>query len=529
MGVLGRVREVFTGDTAGVGDAEVAGLRHAVEVYESRIMQLEQALLEPGWLRMAATAELEFTREGLGNIARLCRLMAIKNPLLRRASALKTYYVFGQGVEISAEDPDVAEVVTEFVDDPKNQQVLFGHDARGTKEKALHTDANVFVACFTHPRTGRVQLRSIPFDQVHDIIYDPQDAEQVWFYERHWTQTVRDPVSGAVSSQLRKALYPDIDHRPPPRERQGMWGGMPVRWDSPVLHVHSNRPEGWRFGVPELYPALDWARAHAEYLDDFRRLVKVLAKLAWKLQGVKGSQLDRAKAKMAQATAEDAPVGQAFVADVGGGQLEPAIRTGGGMKVEPGDARQFALMVSAATDIPETMLLGDPSTGNLATATTLDRPTELAFEDRRKMWVGVYTRLCQYVMDASVKAPAGKLRGVIERDEWSREVVTLRGDASRSINVDWAPIVERSMGDVIKALVGSANGANAIEGMPWQVILRTALVALDVDDPDEMIAEAERVMEREAAAAPPGDDDGGSLAEVLGELREAIASLPDAA
>ncbi|WP_166345084.1 hypothetical protein [Phytoactinopolyspora limicola] len=516
------LRDLFRRDTTNTAvelaevqqsrDAEVHGLTHTVEMLESNITRLEQALLEPGWLRLEAGLEQEFTREGLRHIARLCRLLAIKNPLLRRASALKVYYVFGQGLSIAAKDELVNEVVTQFIEDPHNQAALFGQSAQEENEKALHTDANLFLTAFTHPLTGRVQVRSIPFDEVNDVIYSPDDAAEPWFYERRWTQVIR--TAEGTRTELKRALYPDIDYRP--RHRPAMWGGWEVRWDSPVLHVHTNRPKNWTFGVPEFYPALDWARAHTEFLDDFRRMVKTLSKFLWQVK-TKGSQLGKAQSAMAKATAEDAPVGQTFVADHGAGELSTV--KAGGIALSPQDARQLALMVSAATDIPETMLMGDPSTGNLATAETLDRPTELGFEHRRNLWATVVDRLSQHVIDASVLAPRGALSGVVERDEYGRLVITLRGDRSRVINVDWPPLNERSMDEVIKALAGSTGGAKDIPGMPDEVLLRLALVALDVNDPDEIVATARDALERSADERDEHED---GIVEAVRELRESI-------
>lgn len=509
MGIMGRLRGAEPSDLTETGGSD--GLADTVALLEADIAQLERQLTEPGWQRIDTNLDEEFTRDGLTRISRLCRYYQLKNPLIRRASAVKTAYVWGQGVEVSADDPDVNLTVRDLMDDRQNRAALFGAAARDAKEKALHTDGNVFLACWSHPRTGRVQVRSVQFSEVHDIICSPDDVTEPWYYLRRSWQTFHDPVTGNPKTELVEQLHPDIDYRP--TNRPGTWGRFPVMWDAPILHIHINRPDGWKFGVPELYPALDWARAHAEYLDDFRRLVKVMAKLAWKLN-VKGSQLARARQKMAEVTAESAPVGQAWIGDHGA-SLE-AIRTPG-VTLSPQDSRQFALMVSAATDIPETMLLGDPSTGNLATAQTLDRPTELAMESRRRVWTAAYRRLAEHAIDQSVTAPGGTLSGLVERDEYDRQVVTLAGDAPRAVSVDWPPLEERSQGEIIQALVGSTGGAVDVPGMPAEVLLRAALVAMEVDDPDRLVEDAMAALEQEGPE--PGE-----LGEVLRELREAIAS-----
>ncbi|MEV3920177.1 hypothetical protein [Actinomadura coerulea] len=52
--------------------------------------------------RLTTLAEQEFSRDGLRQVTAVCRIMAIKNPLLKRGLSLRASYVFGQGVQVSA-------------------------------------------------------------------------------------------------------------------------------------------------------------------------------------------------------------------------------------------------------------------------------------------------------------------------------------------------------------------------------------------------------------------------------------------
>ena len=51
-----------------------------------------------------------------------------------------------------------------------------------------------------------------------------------------------------------------------------------------------------------------------------------------------------------------------------------------------------------------TILSGDLDQGNLATAKTLDRPTELAMMDRQQLWADIFQRLINYQIDWWVRA-----------------------------------------------------------------------------------------------------------------------------
>lgn len=513
IGILSRLRAAAPSPTASLtalSETERAQYQDSIALLETDMAQLERALAEPGWQQIATLGDHTFTREGLRQIAAICRVMRVKNPLCRRASAIKGYYVWGQGVEVSARDDDVNDVVRDLVEDPANQRAVFGAEARERLERTLHTDANVFLASWSHPRTGRVQVRPIPFDEIYDVVKNPDDAAEPWFYVRRWWQHTLDPRTGTTSPSLQEALYPDVDYRP--RTRPSKHGGMPIRWDSPILHVAVNRDGFATFGVPELFPALDWARAHTEFLDDWRKIVRGLSKFAWKAK-TKGSQVSAARRRMADATADDAPAGQTFVGDHAT-DLEPVKHTGATVNVA--DHRAFALMVSAATDIPETMLLGDPSTGNLATATTLDRPTELAFQTRRGLWASVYRRLAQHAVERSVMAPGGQLRGTVARDEWDRLRVEVAGGAESTVDVEWPPITTHDIAEYAKAVKDASEA-----GMPLRETVRLLLVAFEVDNADELLDEMEAAGAFDDQPAGDGDD----LVEAVVGLQEAVAAM----
>jgi hypothetical protein len=132
------------------------------------------------WRRLTADGTMEFSRAGLKQISALCRLMAVKNPLVKRGLNLRAVYVWGLGLQLSARavggedgEQDVNAVVQAFLDDPGNKAVLCSDQAHEEKERSLGTDGNVFVVCFTLPKAGRVQVRTILFEEVEDIICRP--------------------------------------------------------------------------------------------------------------------------------------------------------------------------------------------------------------------------------------------------------------------------------------------------------------------------------------------------------------------
>lgn len=482
----GGVVEAMTDDSTAL-DA----LQEQLVAEQETTLLLQESIAEleadnRGWLALDTLGQqLQFTLQGLKEIAASARLNWLANPLIQRAVNVRMFYTWGQGVEVSARDGDINVVVQTFMDDPLNQQVLFGHDARQDKDRAVQLDGNLFLALVTSPLTGQVQLRAVPWAEITRVISNPEDREDRWFYQREWSTVVVDPVTGGIRNEPRKQFYPALGYRPATRAKS--LGQFPIAWDSPVLHVRVGGLDGMDFGVSEVYSVLAWARAHKGFLEDWASLAKALSRFAWK-----GKTRPGRAGAMRQAIEEPGTVpgvrggpgaGQAFVASNDVTDLTPISKAGATLDAD--SARPLAMMVAAGMDIPYTILMGDADVGNLATAKTLDRPTELAMQSRREMWAGIYRTVLGYVVQEAVRAPQGELRGTIRRDERGREVLAFAGDVDGNIDIEWPSILEHDIKELVDALV-AADGTRHV---PAEIICRLLLTALGVENVDEVMAE----------------------------------------
>jgi len=516
-------------ESAGQRDQYAVMLRQEQEtnmLLTEQITELESSLSEGGWdLFGGAQTDTEFSRDGLRRLTALCRLTTIANPLVKRGVGLRVGYVWGLGVSIGArskgdsgqqgqqagrgnQTQDVNAVVQAFLDDPSNRASWTGSQAREERERALATDGNQFVACFTAPLTGRVQVRTLPWDEITDVICNPEDRDEPWFYKREWMARGIDPMTGKVTAETHCAYYPSLDIaggipsgpnrrlRSRPRRLYLFDGdtGGDIQWDAPVLHVKVNALDGWKFGLPDVYAALPWSRAYKEFLEDWAKLVKSLSRFAWRLT-TKGSKVSQVASRVRQAmtppsvndrTGDRSNAGATSVGDPNL-QLEAIPKTGATIDSESG--RPLAAMVAAALGVPVTMLLGDPgTTGARATAETLDRPTELEMNLRRALHTETDRRLLDYVIDQAVKAPQGSLKGTAKRDEMGREIVTLTGDTDgsmRTLDISWPPLEDTPIDVLVKAIV-DADSTGKLDAAPL-VIARLLLEALGVGDVDEVL------------------------------------------
>jgi hypothetical protein len=476
-----------------------------------QISELESALNENGWDKLDASEPgTEFSRAALQQITARCRLVTIANPLVKRGVALRVGYVWGRGISVEARakgqepgDQDVNAVVQDFWGDPSNQASWTGSQAREERERSLAVDGSIFAACFTSPLTGRVQLRTLPFDEIAEVITNPEDRDEPWFYKRDWIVEDFD-AQGKLTRTRRIVFYPALDVaagipsgpgrrlRAKPRQITDIKGDTAqVQWDAPVLHVRVNALDGWKFGLPDVYAVLNWSRAYKEFLEDWAVLVKALSRYAYRVS-TKGSRVAAIATRVRTAPSTNSVTGKSN--DIGGTAvtddfttLEAVPKTGATIDSESG--RPLAAMVAAGLGVPVTMLLGDPGmTGARATAETLDRPTELEMGLRRELWAETERRLLDYVIDQAVIAPQGPLKGTVKRDANGRDRVTLTGDTDnsmRTVDVSWPPLEDTPVDLLVKAI----TMADQTEKMPPLLTFRLLAQALDVEDIDELIDE----------------------------------------
>ena len=505
-----------------------AQLAESYELLLERIASLEFAMEDEGWQLLSAEGQREFSRRGLRTIINRARLMYLSNPLIRRGVDVKANYVFGQGVEFEAVDPAVNEVLQAFLTDPKNVAEFASHQAMTMKEVDLAVEGNIFLVYFTEPASGKVRVRTLPVDEVEEIVCNPEDAKEPWFYRRVWLQ----------GTKQEEALYPDVNFNP--RRKNPTWGGKEIRWDQPVGHVKVGSLSAMKFGVPETYPAHDWAKAYKEALEDRATFARALSRFAQKLT-MQGSAASLASAKdmlnttLGPGQERNPPpnVGSTFIGrkDRQGNaiaDIEPVKLGGASLPVD--NERPFRLQVAAALGLPETFF-GDADVGNYATSKTLDRPTELMMTQRRNVWGDVYQGMFAYVIRKAVQAPGGPLRARFRlMGNGDTEPYRVAGKAKEkgqlvepTVNITWPPLLEHDAAAMVEAIEKAAPFIGE------QTTVRLFLSALDVKDIDEKIAlwfgeEPDKIPETALVTpAPIANED--AMVEAVRELREAVRRM----
>ena len=464
------LQEAATASEVKVYEGQVATLQYRLE---ESLAQLELSRENAGWMRLSEQYAQEFTREGLNKAAEMGRIFGIANPIIKRGREIRHAYVWGQGVTISARDQAVNDVLQAFTDDEGNREAFYGAQARQQYEGALFDEGNFFLAHFTNPLTGRVKVRSIPFDEVQDVITAPGDKATPWFYLRQWVELGTD----GKDAQMR-AYYPALKYQP--RMKTIRIDGAPVIWDAPVRHVKVNAGNGWKFGVGDSYAAIPWALSHKGFLEDWALLMKALAKIAFTTSS---KSTGAAQAKRAQIQSLAGMPAGSTVSMSEDQKLEAVPKSGATIDSE--SSRPLATMAASAMGVPVTIVLADPGqTGARATAETLDLPTRLIMQARQELHTEVLKDSIGYAIEQAVIAPQGPLRrlGTAVRDE-DRLTVEFKDPATATVEVVWPSLDEVD----VKVLIDAIVAADGLPDMPKLPLIKLALQALRIRDVDELI------------------------------------------
>lgn len=469
------------------------------EVLQERLVDLELALEDANWMRLMFEGEQEFTRQGLKKIVDLARVMYVKNPLIKRGVMVKALYIWAQGVNVKYKNPELNKILQDFWDDPKNRVELTGHQAQMLKQVDYEVVSNIFFCFFTRPSDGRVHVRSLPFEEITDIISDPEDAKTPRFYVRKWTEKKFNESTGRYNTKQRAAYYPDWHYTP--RNKPSKIGNVDVMWDTPVYHVKAGGMSGWKFGVSQVYAAIDWARAYKEFLEDVASLMRAYSRFAWKRitkGGKKAIAAERAKmattlASGGTSTETNPPSVTGAMAIMGEGtDLQPMqVR---GASISPDDGRRLLLMVAAAEGLPETYY-GDVSVGTFATAKTMDRPTELMMKEGQTTWTDIFRSIFGYVVLQAMKATDSKIKSlgkIVNHEDDGvliEEQIVWNDPLTAMLDIDFPPILEKDIQAAVQAIVTALTlNGQQLTLLDEETATRLILKAIAEDDVDEIMA-----------------------------------------
>lgn len=389
-------------------------LTNSLEILQENFADVMLKLDDIGWRPLGGDEDAtEIRLETIKTVAQTTRGLVTINPLIKRGVAVRTTYIWGEGVKFEGLDEN-----DPLLTDPTNKKFLFSPQAWGEIEMTMATEGNLFVQ-ITKAGSGRRRLGDgsknkitrIPMREITGTVSNPENKEDIWFYKREWTQTSHSFRTGEKTEKAMVAWFPATDYDVENGKPFNI-AGKPVVWNSAILHNTANKQLGWRWGAPDLMSVIFWTKAYKEFLENSATLVKAYSRFAFKVSSPTKAGVQAAATKVAQLPTRDPYTGD--VSNVGGtavmgmgSTLSTVGRTAGSVDFSAG--LPLAAMVAAGLEIPLTALTADGGSSNRSAAETLETPTLKAMKARQKLWTGFFERLFDYLGKPNVKVVWGKV------------------------------------------------------------------------------------------------------------------------
>lgn len=314
------------------------------------------------------------------------RDLAAINPLIKRAISLRTSYVWGEGVTFEGGKQE------KLLTDNKR---FFSLKSYTELERTLDTDGNLFLLLEKKGRSGKITR--VPFKQITGLVTNPDDDEEVWFWQRSYTRIEQN--QNQVNPEVKEIVewYPADDYK-------GNWkptkiADSPVVYGKAILSDGTNMQVGWSLGIADVTAVAFWAKAYKESLENAHSLSKALARIAWTVSSKSPQATRDVATKIATPPSVDPRTGQynsvGASVSLGDGQTLQAVNKSGA-NVNFSAGAPLAAMVAAGMDLTLPMLTADPTNANRSASETLDEPTIKGFLARRKFFDGFFERLFAY-------------------------------------------------------------------------------------------------------------------------------------
>lgn len=327
-----------------------------------------------GWVRLGVTQSsiTQITLQDAKAISKKLHEYGESNPLLTRGKEVRCSYLFSSGYQIGTEDAKskISQRILDLINSEKNQAAVFGPEALERVEGERYAAGQTF-HLFDRATTT---FQQISFQEIADIIYNPEDPSEIWYVRRDWTATVIT-AQGATQQQDFQVYYPSSKYDGGKSGYAATINNKRVDDTKRMVVDRVNVQPGGNLGIPDSFAAAPWALAYSSYLSDGSKVLAALAEWAWLVKPKKRNPAERAAATVRN---ERGAGGTLFTdMDV------QAMPTSNAVDLNTG--RPLAAQVASALGISVVLLLADPGqSGAYGTAQTLSDPNRRTMEARRE-------------------------------------------------------------------------------------------------------------------------------------------------
>lgn len=349
----------------------------------TRQVEDELALEDQGWIVGGQTSNQIITEMSRIEAVQTSRLYFTKDPLAKQSIRLWTDYTFGTGMTWATEDEKARSALDNYWNSKENQSVLSSRGQRRSSDKLL-VEGEVYFALFLGNKQVRVRL--IEPLEITEIVTDPDDRDNERYYRREWTDAQNKGHDDYYCSHLN-------------RKNEGCKNasGKVIKATENaknVLVYHLPYNTIGQRGMPLLLPALDWIKQYRRFLASRVAIMLALARFAWKSK-VQGGAAAVASNKT-KLDDQEIKAGSVAIENMSS-DLQP-IRTDSNARNAYDDGRMLRLQLCAAVGIPE-QYFGDISSGNLATAKTVELPMMKMFQSYQTIWRDAFKDMDEIVLE----------------------------------------------------------------------------------------------------------------------------------
>lgn len=366
------------------------------------------------------------------------RIALLRDPLAGAEANLLANFGFGRGIAVPAcEDPVIGKIVEEAWTDAVNSAKLTSFEAQRHRSNEMLTQANLYAVAFR--KGGRIRLAFLDADEVVDIVTDPDDDErplyyvvrrrrQRWDFKNH--QLLAEPTADGVLGNDDVRYYRhwrNVDdaeaeragEQPGPDDAEATLDAPDAAQlaDGDVFHLRINRIGRSQFGSPPWARSLRFFSAMNTLTESHVAMAQAASTfIAKKVQRGSPDQIARSANSVLAQTGDigkarfggDRPAPGELPPDPGSILVENESSRMESIALQSGSAQamQTAQIVrapiAAATGFGQ-HYLGDASSANLATATSLELPTLMTVQAWQQTMLDLMRWFTDLVIEDAVK------------------------------------------------------------------------------------------------------------------------------
>lgn len=480
MGLMNNFRGWLTGRNQPHGEpTESQGMEKAITALVEAYTNVSQAIEDKWFDKVSGNREAIVKRTNETVHANLVRNYHryITDGRMKRGVNLHTDFVFGNGIGMpKPKDPAIQQILEDVWYDPTNQRNLFSYVAQQKRHKELYLSGELNLVIKVDVTTGRIKLYTKQPKDILNITTDPEDENRHAFYA---VRTVRKSVDVISGQEAKDAKEEIIVHRALRYKLINCTADQFKR--GLILHIGLNELFGQTRGESDLASVRNFEDVALEMAEDGATLSKANAQISF-VNDIKGGKAVRDKLVEAIRTKTDgsnpsAAVGSEWVQNEYVKRNWMETRNTGSMHREK-DQRMIVLPVFAGFGFGE-HYFGDASTGNLATATSMELPVLKMTEAEQQFCKTIFAEVFNFAID--IRVALGLLDGeVVDWDEFY-----VKTKANSGLTISFPPILRKDAPTYIDALQKAVDGG--LLGEKEAAYL--AGQALGVENVEEMVDE----------------------------------------